>query len=41
VVAGLPGVGAGLVPGLAVGDTSIVSPALDAAMKAASARRIF
>ncbi|HEY9309995.1 MAG TPA: ComEC/Rec2 family competence protein [Microbacterium sp.] len=35
-VAGLPGMGAGLVPGLAVGDTSIVSPALDTAMKAAS-----
>lgn len=35
-VGGLPGEGAGLVPGLAVGDTSIVSPTLDAAMKAAS-----
>lgn len=35
-VRGLPGEGAGLVPGLAVGDTSIVSPALDAAMKEAS-----
>ena len=35
-VRGLPGEGAGLVPGLAVGDTSIVSPALDADMKAAS-----
>jgi len=35
-VDGLPGDGAGLVPGLAVGDTSVVSPSLDAAMKAAS-----
>ncbi|MFC8682312.1 ComEC/Rec2 family competence protein [Microbacterium ureisolvens] len=35
-VRGLPGEGAGLVPGLAVGDTSIVSPALDGAMKEAS-----
>ena len=35
-VGGLPGEGAGLVPGLAVGDTSIVSPTLDAAMKEAS-----
>ena len=35
-VADLPGAGAGLVPGLAVGDTSIVSPELDAAMKEAS-----
>ncbi|MFB7891166.1 ComEC/Rec2 family competence protein [Microbacterium sp. NPDC056044] len=35
-VGGLPGEGAGLVPGLAVGDTSVVSPALDAAMKASS-----
>lgn len=35
-VDGLPGDGAGLVPGLAVGDTSIVSPTLDAAMKEAS-----
>ncbi|MFE5408819.1 ComEC/Rec2 family competence protein [Microbacterium sp. NPDC056569] len=35
-VDGLAGEGAGLVPGLAVGDTSIVSPTLDAAMKAAS-----
>ncbi|WP_426325899.1 ComEC/Rec2 family competence protein [Microbacterium sp. E-13] len=35
-VDGLPGAGAGLVPGLAVGDTSIVSPALDIAMKEAS-----
>lgn len=34
--AGLPGAGAGLVPGLAVGDTSAVAPELDAAMKAAS-----
>lgn len=35
-VAGLPGEGAGLVPGLAVGDTSAVSPDLDAAMKQSS-----
>ncbi|WP_307785350.1 ComEC/Rec2 family competence protein [Microbacterium hibisci] len=35
-VRGLPGEGAGLVPGLAVGDTSVVSPTLDAAMKEAS-----
>lgn len=35
-VDGLPGAGAGLVPGLAVGDTSAVSPALDADMKASS-----
>ena len=35
-VEGLPGVGAGLVPGLSVGDTSIVSPSLDAAMKESS-----
>ncbi|GAA1912782.1 ComEC/Rec2 family competence protein [Microbacterium aoyamense] len=35
-VAGLPGPGAGLVPGLAVGDTSAVEPALDAAMKRSS-----
>ena len=35
-VGGLPGPGAGLVPGLAVGDTSIVSAELDAAMKASS-----
>ena len=35
-VDGLPGDGAGLVPGLAVGDTSIVSPTLDSAMKQAS-----
>jgi len=35
-VDGLPGQGAGLVPGLAVGDTSVVSPELDAAMKASS-----
>lgn len=34
----LPGAGAGLVPGLAVGDTSIVTAELDAAMKEASAR---
>lgn len=33
---GLPGSGAGLVPGLAVGDTSAVDPQLDAAMKASS-----
>lgn len=32
----LPGPGAGLVPGLAVGDTSAVDPALDAAMKRSS-----
>ncbi|WP_194411522.1 ComEC/Rec2 family competence protein [Microbacterium cremeum] len=35
-VAGLPGEGAGLVPGLAVGDTSAVSPDLDVAMKQSS-----
>jgi competence protein ComEC len=35
-VDGLPGEGAGLVPGLAVGDTSAVSAALDAAMKESS-----
>ncbi|WP_137843474.1 ComEC/Rec2 family competence protein [Microbacterium sp. 2FI] len=35
-VAGLPGDGAGLVPGLAVGDTTAVSSDLDAAMKASS-----
>ena len=35
-VDGLPGIGAGLVPGLAVGDTSVVAPGLDEAMKAAS-----
>lgn len=35
-VAGLPGEGSGLVPGLAVGDTSVVSPDLDAAMKQSS-----
>lgn len=35
-VAGLPGAGAGLVPGLAVGDTSAVSADLDAAMKQSS-----
>lgn len=35
-VEGLPGDGAGLVPGLAVGDTSVVSPSLDAAMKESS-----
>lgn len=35
-VNGLPGLGAGLVPGLAVGDTSAVAPELDAAMKESS-----
>jgi competence protein ComEC len=35
-VAGLPGDGAGLVPGLAVGDTSAVSAELDTAMKESS-----
>ena len=35
-VADLPGDGAGLVPGLAVGDTSIVSAELDTAMKESS-----
>ncbi|KAA9110450.1 ComEC/Rec2 family competence protein [Microbacterium rhizomatis] len=35
-VRGLPEPGAGLVPGLAVGDTSAVDPALDAEMKASS-----
>lgn len=35
-VEGLPGWGAGLVPGLAVGDTSAVPPELDAAMKRSS-----
>lgn len=35
-VDGLPSPGAGLVPGLAVGDTSAVDPELDAAMKTAS-----
>lgn len=35
-VDGLPGQGAGLVPGLAVGDTAAVEPALDAAMKQSS-----
>ncbi|HEX5857160.1 MAG TPA: ComEC/Rec2 family competence protein [Microbacterium sp.] len=34
--AGLPEPGAGLLPGLAVGDTRAVSPELDAAMKASS-----
>ncbi|TXN32841.1 ComEC/Rec2 family competence protein [Lacisediminihabitans profunda] len=33
---GLPGSGGGLLPGLAIGDTSAVSPALGAAMKATS-----
>jgi competence protein ComEC len=32
----LPGRGAGLLPGLAIGDTSAVSPQLDAAMKVSS-----
>lgn len=36
VTAGLPAPGAGLVAGLAVGDTAGVSPELDAAMKASS-----
>ncbi|MEN2740853.1 ComEC/Rec2 family competence protein [Microbacterium sp. X-17] len=36
VVDGLPEPGAGLVPGLAVGDTGSVDPALDDAMKTAS-----
>ena len=35
-VRGLPGAGAGLVPGLAVGDTSAVSAQLDAEMKQSS-----
>lgn len=35
-VSGLPGDGAGLVPGLAVGDTSAVTLTLDAAMKESS-----
>jgi competence protein ComEC len=35
-IGGLPGDGAGLVPGLAVGDTSAVRPALDLAMKESS-----
>lgn len=35
-VGGLPEPGAGLVPGLAVGDTSVVSPQLDVAMKESS-----
>lgn len=35
-IAGLPGPGAGLVPGLAVGDTSSVTPELDELMKLAS-----
>ncbi|QIG40585.1 MBL fold metallo-hydrolase [Microbacterium sp. 4R-513] len=34
--AGLPEPGAGLIPGLAVGDTSLVDPGLDAAMKSSS-----
>jgi len=32
----LPGAGAGLLPGLAIGDTSAVTPELDAAMKVSS-----
>jgi competence protein ComEC len=36
LAAGLPGPGAGLLPGLAIGDTSAVSPALDASMKISS-----
>ncbi|MGW9113560.1 ComEC/Rec2 family competence protein [Microbacterium sp. NPDC055683] len=36
VVAGLPEPGAGLLPGLAVGDTRAISPELDADMKASS-----
>jgi competence protein ComEC len=36
LAAGLPGPGAGLLPGLAIGDTSAVSPALDASMKVSS-----
>ncbi|GAA3626145.1 hypothetical protein GCM10022200_05620 [Microbacterium awajiense] len=37
---GLPGAGAGLVPGLAVGDTSAVSAELDGAMKVSSQARL-
>jgi competence protein ComEC len=33
---GLPGPGAGLLPGLAIGDTAAVTPALDASMKVSS-----
>ncbi len=36
LAAGLPGLGAGLLPGLAIGDTSAVTPALDSAMKVSS-----
>src|SRR5690606_9972837 len=36
LVAGLPGEGGGLLPGLAIGDTTEVSSALDSAMKASS-----
>ncbi|MEO5920514.1 MAG: ComEC/Rec2 family competence protein [Pseudolysinimonas sp.] len=36
LASGLPGPGAGLLPGLAIGDTSAVTPQLDAAMKASS-----
>ncbi len=36
LAAGLPGPGAGLLPGLAIGDTSAVSRQLDAAMKVSS-----
>jgi competence protein ComEC len=36
LVAAMPGPGAGLLPGLAIGDTSRVTPQLDAAMKVSS-----
>ncbi len=36
IAADLPGEGGGLLPGLAIGDTSAVSPSLDADMKASS-----
>lgn len=36
LASGLPGPGAGLLPGLAIGDTSAVTPQLDASMKVAS-----
>lgn len=36
LVEGLPGQGAGLLPGLAIGDTSAVEPVLEDAMKASS-----
>ena len=36
LAAGLPGQGADLLPGLAIGDTSAVTPQLDAAMKVSS-----